>query len=127
MLGVLLVFLTAACSSGFTGPTETRDDSFVVGQSPRVVVSGDNGRIIVNPGTDGTVKVQATLRKPDDLEYKTTQQGDTISVEAKEKRRGIFNRIFNFGESPGEDIEIAANLARYSADPSIRLTMVEQA
>ena len=104
ILGVLLVFLTAACSSGFTVPTETRDDSFVVGQSPRVVVSGDNGRIIVNPGTDGTVTVQATLRKPDDLEYKITQQGDTISVEAKEKRRGIFN----LGESPGADIEITA-------------------
>ena len=104
MLGVLFVFLTAACSEGFTGPTETRDDSFVVGGSPRVVVSGSNGRIVVNPGTDGTVRVQATLRKPDDLEYETAQEGDTISVEAKEKGRGIFN----FAESPGADIEITA-------------------
>ena len=104
MLGVLLVFLTAACSTGFTGPTETRDDSFFVGASPRVVVSGGNGRVIVNPGTDGTVRVQATLRKPDDVEYETGQEGDTISVEAKEKSRGIFN----FGESPGADIEITA-------------------
>ena len=104
MLGVLIVFLTAACSAGFSGPTETRDDSFVVGESPRVVVSGGNGRIIVNPGTDGTVRVEATLRKPDDLEYETTQEGDTISVEAREKKLGIFN----FGDSPGADIEITA-------------------
>ena len=85
MLGMFLVFLTAACSSGFTGPTETRDDSFVVGKSPRVVVSGDNGRIIV---------------------ISTTQEGDTISVKAKEKRRGIFN----LGDSPRADIEITAPL-----------------
>ena len=104
MVGVLLVFLTAACSEGFTGPTETRDDSFVVGESPRVIVSGGNGAIIVNSGTDGTVRVQATLRKPDDVEYETGQEGDTISVEAKEKSPGIFN----FGESPGADIAITA-------------------
>ena len=106
MLGVLLVFLTVACS--FTGPTETRDESFVVGASPRVVVGGGNGSVIVNPGTDGTVRVEATLRKPDNLEYETTQVGDTISVGAKEKSLGIFNFIFNSGQSPGADIEITA-------------------
>ena len=104
MLGVLLVFIAAACSEGFTGRTETRDDSFVVGESPRIVVSGENGHVIVSPGTDGTVRVQATLKKPDDLEYETTEEGDTISVEAKDKRRGIFN----FGGSPGAAIEITA-------------------
>ena len=104
MLGVLLVFLTAACSEGFTGPTETRDDSFFVGDSPRIVVSGGNGGIVVISGTDGTVRVHATLRKPDELEYKATQEGDTISVEAKGKSRGFFN----FGQSPGASIEITA-------------------
>ena len=71
MLGVLLVSLTVACSARFPGPAETRDDSFFVGESPRVVVSGGNGRIIVNSDTDGTVRVQATLKKADDLEYET--------------------------------------------------------
>ena len=105
MLCVLLfLIITAACSADIISPTEARDDSFTVGESPRVVVSGGNGRIIVNPGTDGTVSVQATLRKPDELEYQTTQEGETISVEAKEKSRGIFN----FGGSPGADIEITA-------------------
>ena len=105
MLDVLLfLIITAACSAGMFVPTEARDDSFTVGESPRVVVRGDNGRIIVRPGIDGTVRVQATLRKPDDLEYEITQEGDTLSVKAKEKSRGIFN----FGESPGADIEITA-------------------
>ena len=104
MLGVLLVLVTAACSGGLTGPTETRDDSYFVGESPRVVISGDNGRIVVNPGIDGTVRVQATLRKPDDLLYEINQEGDTISVEAKGESPGFFN----FGNSPGADIEITA-------------------
>ena len=115
MLGVSLVFLTAACSEGlsgttetrsegFSGPTETRDDSFVVGDSPTVAVNGGNGRIVVTPGTDGTVRVQATLRKPDEMTYEVTQTGDTISVEAKEKSRSFFG----FRESPGADIEITA-------------------
>ena len=104
MLSGLLVFLIAACSNGFTGPTATRDDTFVVGASPRVVVSVDNGRIIVNPGTDGRVRVQATITKPNGLEYQITQAGNAISVEAKEKGRGIFS----FGDSPGVDVEITA-------------------
>ena len=104
MLGVLPILITAACGAGSTGPTETRDDNFVVGESPRVVVSGDNGYIIVKSATDGTLRVQDTLSNPDDLEYETTKEGDTVSVEAKEKKRGIFN----FGQRPGADIEITA-------------------
>ena len=98
VVSVLLVLLTAACSSRSTGPVETRDDSFAVGESPRVVVSGSNGYIIVNPGTDGTVRVQATLRNADKVEFKITQVSDTISVEAREKS----------GDDAGTDIEITA-------------------
>ena len=103
-LGVLLVFLAVACDLGDSGPTETREASFIVGESPTIVVSGSNGSITVNSGTEGTVRVQATLRKPDDVEYEASQEGDTINVEAREKSRGIFN----FGQSPGADIEITA-------------------
>ena len=104
MLGLLLVFITTSCGTVFTGPNETRDDSFVVGESPRVVVIGDNGRIIVNPGLDGAVRVQAILRKPNDLEYKAFQEGNTIRIDAKEQGLGIFN----FGGIPGADIEYFA-------------------
>ena len=102
ILGGLVVLLTAACGQGFTGPTETRDDSFEVGDSPKVVVSSGNGRIIVRPGTDGAVRVEAVLRRPDNLEYEISRDGDTITVEAKEKGLGVFR----FGKSPGADIEI---------------------
>ncbi len=64
MLSGLLVFLIAACGDDITGNTKTRDDNFVVGRSPRVVVSVDNGRIVVNPGTDGRVRVQARCGNP---------------------------------------------------------------
>ena len=104
MLVVLPVLLAVACGEGSAGPTETRDDSFVVGESPRVVASGGDGRIIVNPGTDGTVRVRATPRKPDKIQYEAAQEGDRISFRAREKSGGIFN----FGESPGADFEITA-------------------
>ena len=103
MLIAPLVFVAMACAD-LTATIETRDDSFAVGESPTVVVTGDNGRIIVNPGTDGTVRVEATLRRPEDLEYETTREGQTISVVAREKDHGLFD----FGVSSGADIEITA-------------------
>ena len=105
LLGSLFVIL-AACGDDVIAPTESRDDTFVVGQSPRIVVSNDNGRVFVSPGSDGTVRVQTTLRKPDDVEYQTVQEGDTVSVEANAIEKGF--GIFNLGDSPGADIEITA-------------------
>ena len=52
----------------------------------------------------GAVRVQAILRKPNDLEYKAIQEGNTIRIDAKEQGLGIFN----FGGSPGADIDITA-------------------
>jgi DUF4097 and DUF4098 domain-containing protein YvlB len=103
-IGVLFLFVASACSDTFTGPTENRDDSFTVGDSPTVVVDGDNGGITINPGSDGTVRVEATLKKPEDLEYEIVQDGDSISIVAKDARSG---RI-HIGESPGADIVITA-------------------
>ena len=92
-----------ACS-GFTGETEDRDATFVVGSSPRLVVSGENGRIIVNPGPNDTVRVQAVLKSPDKVKYEIRQEGDVITVKAETESRGIFN----FGKSIGVDLEITA-------------------
>ena len=80
LLAGLAVGLASACGLGSGGPTEIRDDSFVVGDSPRIVVGSDNGRVIVNAGPDRTVSVKATLRQPDDVEYEITQAGEVISV-----------------------------------------------
>ena len=109
MLGLLLLLLTGACNPGFTEVPETRDDSFAVGNAPRIVVNDANGRIIVRPGSDGAVRVLATLREPGRLAYEISQEGDTITVQAKRKSRGIFN----FGNSAGADIEITEATDRW--------------
>ncbi len=97
-----LLFVAAACDDVDTEPVESRDDSFRVSSAPRLVVNGFNGRIVVNTGSDGTIRVQATLKKADKIDYKTTKDGDTVSVEAKEKGRSISI----FGQSPGAEIEV---------------------
>jgi DUF4097 and DUF4098 domain-containing protein YvlB len=111
-IGALFLFVASACSEVFDGPTETRDNSYSVGGSPTVVVNNDNGRITVNPGADGTVRVMATLRKPDELEYEIVQDGDSISIVAKDTTSGNFR----IGTSPGADIEITA-----PSDTSVQL------
>lgn len=100
----LFLFLAFACNTGIDGPTETREDSFAVGDTVKIVVNGDNGSVTVNPGSDGDVQVNASLKNPDKLEYQVAQSGDTITIDAKSKRSGIFN----FGDGPESNIEITA-------------------
>ena len=100
----LLMFFAIACSAGFNGITETREDSFIVGDAIMIVVNGDNGSVTVNPGPDGNVQVNASLNNPEKLEYQAAQSGDTVTIDAKSKRSGIFN----FGDSPEADIVITA-------------------
>jgi DUF4097 and DUF4098 domain-containing protein YvlB len=89
ILGVALVAL--ACDDNGDdgdngGPTETRDDSFRVGASPVLVVSSENGRIEVETGSAGTVRVEATLRNAPKVRYEASQDGDTVRVEADVER-----------------------------------------
>jgi DUF4097 and DUF4098 domain-containing protein YvlB len=98
----LFVGLTAACSLGSDGSTEVRGDSFSVGDSPSVVVNGENGRVTLIAGPNGRVDVTATIKKPEDVEYEISQEGDVITVTAETSSGGLFN----FGESGGVDIEI---------------------
>jgi DUF4097 and DUF4098 domain-containing protein YvlB len=57
---------------------------------------------VVNTGSDSTIRVQATLKKADKIEYSASQDGDTVSVEAKEKGKSLSL----FGQSPGADIDV---------------------
>jgi hypothetical protein len=75
--------LLVACVPAFASETETRDDTFSVGATPKIVVSNDNGQIDVVTGNEGTVNVKATIRRPDDVEYGVVQEGDTVRVEAR--------------------------------------------
>ncbi len=78
-------------------PIKTRDDSFQVGVSPKLVVDSFNGRVIVNSGSGSSIRVQATLKKADRIDYQISQEGDTVRVEARQKGTTI-------GRSPAADI-----------------------
>ena len=96
-----LLLAAAACDGG---PTEVRTDTFTVGPSPRLVVNSINGRVVVNVASDNTVQVRAMLKKADRVDYQVSQDGGTVSVEAK-KKGGFLSWI---GRSPGADLEITA-------------------
>ena len=83
--GLIPISVAAACSTNVAASTKARDDSFTVGESRKIVVNGSNGRINVSAGTDDTVRVKATLRRPDDLKYEVAQDGNTINIEVEEK------------------------------------------
>ena len=97
-----MIVISVACSN--IGPTETRDDSFSVGASPSLEVDGFNGSVVVNKGVSGTIRVQATLKGVDKIEYSVVQNGDKVTVVAEQEAG--FN--VNFGESPSAKIEITA-------------------
>ncbi len=101
---LVLTLFVAACSTGFSGTTEVREESFSVGASPRLIVENQNGNVTVTAHLAGTIRVRATLREPEEIEYRIDVDGDTILVTAKPERMGFFN----FGESPGADLVIEA-------------------
>jgi DUF4097 and DUF4098 domain-containing protein YvlB len=84
---VALVILLAATTGCAPGPTETRDDSFIVTGSSRVVVNSVNGNIEVNAGLGNEVLVQATLRDAPRVKYELSQLGNTITVDVQTSKR----------------------------------------
>ncbi len=100
-LTVLILFVAiVACAPAFASETETHDDTFSVGATPKIVVSNENGQIDVVTGNEGTVNVRATIRRPDDVEYSVVQEGDTIRVEAQ------VSSVGGFGIDAGADITV---------------------
>ena len=87
-LGVLVfvlasaVLANAACVGDGAFTTETRDDSFTVNGLAVLVVSSENGKVEVVTGSDNEVRVQATLRGVERIDYDVTQDGNTITVVA---------------------------------------------
>ena len=65
------------------GKTSMHEDTFAVGDKPRLVVRGFNGRIRVRAGEPGSIRVRAKLKKPHEIKYSAAQEGDLITVEAK--------------------------------------------
>jgi DUF4097 and DUF4098 domain-containing protein YvlB len=98
MVVAITLLVTAGCSAG---PTETRDDSFSVNGTATLVVNGDNGWIKVNTGTDDEVRIQATLRGIDRIDYEVSQDGNTITVLAEIDQGWFISNV-------GVDITITA-------------------
>jgi hypothetical protein len=99
-----LLLIVTGCS---VGPTEFRDDSFSVGVSPTVVVNSENGSIEINAGTDNEVRVEATLTDAPRVQYELSQDGETITIDAKISKEWWF-----FG-SAAADITITAPASTY--------------
>jgi Toastrack DUF4097 len=96
---VILLSATTACSPG---PTETRENSFTVTGSSKIVVNSVNGNIEVSAGPGNEVLVQATLRDAPRIKYDVSQMGNTITVDVQtSKQWGIFG-------SAGVDVSITA-------------------
>ena len=84
LVAVTIIAITLLAAAGCTaGPTETRDDSFSVNGTATLVVNSDNGWIKVNTGTDDEVRIQATLRGIDRIDYEVSRDGNTITVLAE--------------------------------------------
>ena len=83
--------------------TSMRDDTFAVGDNPRLVVRGFNGRVRVRAGEPGSIRVRARLKKPREVKYSAAQEGDLITVEAKPNRP---SEGFRHGQHAGANIEV---------------------
>ena len=92
-IGGLVSLLLAGCSFSIgNGETVVQEDSFQVSGSPRLVVETANGDVTVrSSGGAGEVRVTATIRNPDKVEYQTDQNGDTVSVSADVSSRSNIN------------------------------------
>jgi hypothetical protein len=102
LVAVMVMAITLLAAAGCSaGPTETRDDSFSVNGTATLVVNGDNGWIKVNTGTDDEVRIQATLRGIDRIDYEVSQDGNTITVLAEIDQGWFISNV-------GVDITITA-------------------
>ncbi len=84
------------------------DDTFEVGDSPRLHVQSFKGLVRVTAGEPGSIRVRAKLSDPRTVEYSAVQQGDTIKVEASPRGRSSGFLSGLFGSNFGLSIEVTA-------------------
>jgi len=80
---LLILVLFGTISLVACGPTETRTNAFSVGSSPSVEVKVGNGNVSLVVGPEGEIMVTAELQNPEEIEYQVSQDGDSITVDAK--------------------------------------------
>lgn len=85
------------------GPAETVEQVLSVGDAPVLVINSENGRISVEAGADHQVTVEAQIKRPDDVDFDISQEGDTITITARARED-----FFSFHSSPGAEIDVTA-------------------
>ncbi len=85
----------------------TREETFTVGQSPKLIVRGFNGRVRVEAGVDGVIQMKARIKRASRVIFEAVQGDDTVTIEAKRKSGGLDL----FGRSPGAEITVTAPAA----------------
>lgn len=80
---LLILVLLGTISLVACGPTETRTDTFSVGPSPSVEVKVGNGNVSLVVGAEGEIIVTAELQNLEKADYQVSQDGDSITVDAK--------------------------------------------
>ena len=124
------VFLPPVEASGDNdGPEEkppsTREEAFTVGESPKLIVRGFNGRVRVEAGADGVIQMNAKIKRASRVIFEAAQEGDTVTIEAKRKSGGMDL----FGRSPGAEITVmtpaATSVDLTTSNGSIELRGIE--
>jgi DUF4097 and DUF4098 domain-containing protein YvlB len=84
MTGLLLLSLIMAACAPNVVQGAVQEDTFSVGRSSRLAVVSDGGNIDVIAGPPGVIVVQTSFQKADLLTYEVTNDGDTVTVTAKQ-------------------------------------------
>jgi hypothetical protein len=76
LLAFVLILLIACGAGG----DEILEQSFQVGDLPRLVVGADNGSVLVETGPEGTISVLSVISNKDDVDLSVTADGDVVTV-----------------------------------------------
>jgi hypothetical protein len=85
---------------------DSHEDTFAVGDSPKLVVSVDSGTLTVVEGPPGDVQVHATITDPSRVAYEANQEGDTVRISARKRSKKSLFGLFDFGQSGRADIQV---------------------
>ena len=89
----------------------TRENTFEVGETPRLDVRSFNGRVRVHAGEPGSILVRAKLKNPRGVEYSAVQEGNLVKIEATPKQRSdhFLSGIFGRGTGARIDVSVPAD------------------
>ena len=101
--------ISVVLDSGDRG--STRENTFEVGETPRLEVRSFNGRVLVHAGEPGSILVKAKLKNPRGVEYSAVQEGDLVKVEATPTKRSdhFLSGLFGGGTGVRVDVSVPAD------------------